>query len=44
MLAKATCEEEGYLEHYWKTFNEEVEWPFLEPIKLALAVSTTLDH
>ena len=44
MSTKAIREEEGYLERYWKTFNEEVEWPFLEPIKFVLTVSATLDH
>jgi hypothetical protein len=37
-------EEEGNLEHHWKALNEGVEWPFLEPIAFALAVSATLDH
>jgi len=37
-------EEEGDLEHQWKTLDEEVQWPFLESITFALAVTTTLDH
>ena len=35
-------EEESDLENDGKAFD--VEWPFLEPIALALTVSTTLDH
>jgi len=37
-------EEEGDLEHHWKTLDEEVQWPFLESIAFALTVSATLDH
>ena len=37
-------EEEGYLEHDRKAFDEEVEWPFLESITLALMVSASLNH
>ena len=37
-------EEQGDLEHHWKALDEEVQWPFLEPIAFALTVSTTLDH
>jgi len=45
VFAKSTGEkEEGNLEHYLKTLDEEVEWPFLQPIAFALTVSATLDH
>ena len=37
-------EEEGDLEHHWKTLDEEVQWPFLQSIAFALTVSATLDH
>jgi len=36
--------EEGGLEHHWKTLDEEVQWPSLEPIAFSLTVSATLDH
>ena len=45
MSAESTGEkEERDLEYYRETFDEEVEWPFLEPIEFALTVSATLDH
>ena len=45
MSTKATSkEEEGNLEHHWKTLNKEVEGPFLEPITFALTITTTLNH
>jgi len=37
-------EEECDLEHHRKTLDEEVQWPFLEPIAFTLTVSTSLDH
>ena len=36
--------EEGDLEHHRKALDEEVQWPFLEPIAFALTVAATLDH
>ena len=37
-------EEESDLEHHRKSFDEQVERPFLESCVLSLTVSTTLDH
>jgi hypothetical protein len=37
-------EKKGDLEHYWKTSDEKVEGPFLEPIAFSLTVTATLDH
>ena len=36
--------EERDLEHHRKARNEEVDWPFLEPIAFSLATSTMLYH
>jgi hypothetical protein len=36
--------EERRLEHHRKTLDEEVQWPFLEPIAFALTVPATLDR
>ena len=40
----ASKEEEGSLEHYRKTLDEEVERPPLESIAFALTVTATLNH
>ena len=37
-------EEQCDLEHDGETFDEQVEWPFLEPVAFALTVSATVDH
>ena len=43
--AESTGEqEEGHLEHHRETLDEELQWPFLQPITFSLAVSATLDH
>ena len=44
MPAKSAGEEESDLEHHRKSLDEQVERPFLEPIKFALRVSTTPDR
>ena len=45
MSAEAASEkEEGDLEHHRETLDEEVQWPFLQPIAFALAVSASLDR
>jgi len=36
--------EEGDLEHHRETLDEEVQWPFLQPIAFTLTVSASLDH
>jgi len=36
--------EEGDLEHHRGTLDEEVQWPFLQPIAFALTISASLDH
>ena len=36
--------EEGDLEHHRETLDEEVQWPFLQPIAFSLAVSASLNH
>jgi len=37
-------EEEGNLKDHWKTLNEVMQMPFLEPIEFALTVSTSFDR
>ena len=45
MPAESTGEkEEGDLEHHRETLDEEVQWPFLQPIAFALTISASLDH
>ena len=40
----ASEKKEGYLKHDGQALDKRPEWPFMEPIELALAVAASLNH